>query len=358
MLAPKTRAEYLALRQIAQRFSRESGARSTMRRPGVAVLAFVLFASFGCQAAPTPTATSLPIAPPTNGATQPSLPSPTEIPLATHTPIPEPTPAPALRPLRILDHGEDGIGRTWIVCMDWSPDGAYLAAGGTDESVIIWDVETGEQHRVLHHSTWPDTCDWSPSGDRIAVGGIDSRIRIWDVSSGEPRQTLYGYFGEMQILAWSPDGSMIAGLGSLDKSARTWDVERGEPLHAFPSAEGTNDLDWSPDGSAIATSTGEGVKVWDAASGDLLYVLDSAGATRSVRWSPDGLALLASGADGIAAWNIIGRQPIATHLPKGRPSSPALWSPDGSMIAAGFADGSLRVQDIRADGRVLSSAAP
>jgi len=337
-----------------------SEASPTMRRPEAAVLAFVLFISFGCQAAPTPTATPLPIPPPTEGAAQAGLPSPTEPPLPTHTPIPvsTPTPEPALRPVRILDHGEDRSGRNWIVCLDWSPDGDYLAAGGTDGSVIIWEVETGEQLQVLQQSTWPESCDWSPSGDRIAVGGIDSLIRIWEVSSGERKRTLNGHLGIIQRLAWSPDGSMIAALGSLEKSARTWDTESGEPLHALPSSEGTNDLDWSPDGTAVATSTGKGVKVWDAASGQLLYVLDSAGATRSVRWSPDGLALLASGADGPAAWKIIGLQPIETQLPAGRLSSPALWSPDGSMIAAGYSDGSFWVKDIQSDDRVLSSTAP
>lgn len=294
-------------------------------------------------------------------ATSPAGPSPTTEPQPpTDLPsgMPSPTTERQWRPVRILDHGDDETGRSWITCLDWSPDGRRLAAGDTNEVVIIWDVASGERLHVLPHNSWPESCVWSPLGDRIAVGTSSSLIRIWDTSTGEREHLLDGHIGIIYTLAWSPDGSQIAALGSTEKSARTWDWQNEEPLYALPSAEGTNDLDWSPDSTAVATSTGEGVKVWEAASGELLYTLGSAGATRSVRWSPDGLELLASGYDGIMAWEIIGRQPLEPFRPEARPASAALWSPDGSMVSLGYHDGPISVWDAETREPLLSSTAP
>lgn len=312
----------------------------------------ILLSCIACQAAPIPSPTAA--LPPTPPASAP----PTAIVLPTITPPPAPTPEPVWRPVRILDHGEDDSGRNWITCLGWSPDGTLLAAGDTSGSVLIWDVERIQRLQALPHPAWPESCDWSPSGDQLAVGSNDTLIRIWDASTGQRQRVLDGHLGTVYTLAWSPDGATLAALGSLEKSARTWDVETGEPLHALPSAEGTNDLDWSPDGTAIATSTGEGVKVWEAASGRLLYMLETAGGTQSVRWSPDGLKLLASGSVGPAAWQIIGARPVGLAQFEGRASSPALWSPDGSKIAVGYRDGSLKVWNAQTGASVFSGQAP
>ena len=264
-------------------------------------------------------------------------------------PGPTPTQEPPLREVRVLQT------EAAIHCLDWSLDGARLAAGHSNDSVVVWDAATGERILDLQHDSWPESCEWSPLGDRIAVGTI-GKVYIWDATTGELERTLVGHFGWINRLAWSPDGSMVAALGSVDKSARTWDVERGEPLHALPSADGTYDLDWSPDGTAVATATGGGVKIWEVSSGKLISTLKTTDGARTVRWSPDGLALLASTWSGIAAWEIIEGRSLGPYLPEGRPPSAALWSPDGNMVAAGDVEGPLRIWDAQSGDLVLSSS--
>jgi WD40 repeat protein len=48
--------------------------------------------------------------------------------------------------------------------VDFSPDGATLAAGGVHETVILWDVESGEENAALKgHSGDVHAVDFTPT---------------------------------------------------------------------------------------------------------------------------------------------------------------------------------------------------
>ena len=109
----------------------------------------------------------------------------------------------------------------------FSPDGAILASGG-DSTIRIWEVGTGRNiltligaaSNRLFHSV--NSVSFSPDGTRLASCGNEN-VLIWDVGTGRNIATLTGHTAEVQSVAFSPKGSLLAS-GSLDKAIRLWIV--------------------------------------------------------------------------------------------------------------------------------------
>ena len=71
-----------------------------------------------------------------------------------------------------------------ITDIAFSPEGRYLASGGLDKTVKIWDVEAEVQVLDRDFLNYVETVAWSPDGSRMAAGSADGRIIVWDHAAG------------------------------------------------------------------------------------------------------------------------------------------------------------------------------
>ena len=70
--------------------------------------------------------------------------------------------------------------------MSFSPDGARLLSGSFDNTVRLWDVNSGECLRTFNgHSRVVRSVSFSPDGARLLSGSDDNTVRLWDVNSGK-----------------------------------------------------------------------------------------------------------------------------------------------------------------------------
>jgi WD40 repeat protein len=71
------------------------------------------------------------------------------------------------------------------VCgVSFSPDGRLLASGSSDGSVIFWNVSDGSIARRVPYVNSPqvDVVAFSPSGSILAsAGGFDLHLKLWPV---------------------------------------------------------------------------------------------------------------------------------------------------------------------------------
>jgi WD40 repeat protein len=160
----------------------------------------------------------------------------------------------------------------------WSPVEDKISAGGKDSPIKVWDATSGELLLTLAGHELPTNIgdlNWSPDGDRLLSvsgnpdeGSRDNTVRIWDTNTGEQLLVIEGHAATVWWGDWSPDGTRIV-TTSFDRTTRIWDASTGAELLtlATPSDWGVF-APWSPDGTRLIT-TGHNIpatvwRVWQS----------------------------------------------------------------------------------------------
>lgn len=68
----------------------------------------------------------------------------------------------------------------------FSPDGRRLLSASGDQTLRLWDAETGPEIRSFAgHQSAVASVAFSPDGQRLLSGSHDGTLRLWDGESGQ-----------------------------------------------------------------------------------------------------------------------------------------------------------------------------
>ncbi|KZP29382.1 hypothetical protein FIBSPDRAFT_216561 [Athelia psychrophila] len=101
------------------------------------------------------------------------------------------------------------VNRNLVLSVAFSPDGQRIASGSADNSICIWDAESGALRAgpFAGHTDWVNSVVFSPDGQRIASGSDDETIRVWDAESGALKAGPFtGHTDWVRSVVFSPDG--------------------------------------------------------------------------------------------------------------------------------------------------------
>src|SRR5712691_9273568 len=98
---------------------------------------------------------------------------------------------PGVKLLRTL-RGHTG----WIGRIAWSPDGRMLASPSYDQTIRLWDAETGELLRTVGGNEGKVFgVAFDPVGRMLASASTDNTVELWEPASGKLIRTLEGHSG-------------------------------------------------------------------------------------------------------------------------------------------------------------------
>lgn len=203
----------------------------------------------------------------------------------------------------VIQNGHTGQ----VTALAFSPDSKFLATGSTDQTIKLWDPQSGQLlSNIVGNEVQVTSLEFSPDGKYVASGGRD--IKLWDVTSGQLAFVLKPSEMGVDKVAFSPDGRVLASVSEdWDEQAQRhigtillWDVasrQLSATLHGH--AHEIKAIAFSPDGRQLASvSWDKTIKLWDVRKRTLEKTLT--GHTKgimTVAYSADGKYLASGGWD-------------------------------------------------------------
>ncbi|CAE6506301.1 unnamed protein product [Rhizoctonia solani] len=192
-------------------------------------------------------------------------------------------------------HLESDGGFTCIRCGAFSPDGTQFAVGmGTEVRILDSFYGRDLLYPLKGHWSLVTSVQYSPSGSYIASSSLDNTVRIWDVQSGKLLLNPLKFRGDTYhegSLAFSPAGTNIA-FGSDDR-IYIWDIQNGALRCSSPTLGRVRLLQYSADANCLFGCVEiwpwMGVEIWDAQNGQTIGQLRTnfPATNSSLGWCPD-----------------------------------------------------------------------
>jgi WD40 repeat protein len=212
-------------------------------------------------------------------------------------------------------------GLTGTTALAFSPNSVYLAAGGHQMAVYVWDIERGN---LVYELSYPDmavlSVDFSDENNFIAAGSAGEKggVYLWDLVDGSRI--------EFPIPVLAPDiefmpNSPILAVATIQYEGETsphgpillWDVEEGT-FESLLSGEMATSLAFSDDGELLAAAIDGQLRLWNIVEGEEIDVQNQRVSERVFRidWSPEGHVAALNNDKTISIWGGDGK--FVTHF--------------------------------------------
>jgi WD40 repeat protein/DNA-binding SARP family transcriptional activator len=240
--------------------------------------------------------------------------------------------------------------------LSWSPDGTLFVTEGPENSGVIdvRDVESGETVKAwTGHEIDVNDVAFSPDGSMLATTGDDGALRLWDPRTGAPRGELaVPDSGDVWYPAFSADGALVSATWLSAGYVGVLDVASGDPVAKLGPFELVSGSTFDP-----RPTDGPGVRLmiagFAAPDADLTtdgrvqpVVVDIAGIPS---WSPDG-RLVAAATQEVDFYDPDTGQLLFSGFGHNAGIQRVAWSADSATVASTSDDGTVKIWDVAGEG--------
>lgn len=241
----------------------------------------------------------------------------------------------------------------WILAISYSFDGTYIAIGGWDKQVAVYNTESGELVHMIHNGACVFSVCFSPvNNGLLAVAGGDSTRRCTDnkavVYSVKDWTVVYNFQSNdlVQSVVFSEDGGKLA-FGGLDKIVTVHDMTDGRKVNEYGTGGVVSALAFAPNGSSLVVGTWETnvVRMYDTINNKIINEVTHKEPLISVSFSTDGKKLAVGGGKSLTLYSPASFDVIHSIQWSSVISSTS-WSPDGRWLAVGDWESRATIVDV------------
>jgi hypothetical protein len=190
-----------------------------------------------------------------------------------------------------------------------SPQGSKVAFGCSDNTVRVYDVETGKELlKMGHHENWVLGTVFGIDGSRIVSVGRDRAAKLANAANGAFVENLNLLHGELTAIARHPshDAVVVGGIERvpyyymMDRPRKMQIADESTLIRTFDRQNGEIfALAFSKDGSKLAVgSAANELPIYAVENGNRLATCQGTAGTYTVDFHPGGKQIAASGFDG------------------------------------------------------------
>jgi WD40 repeat protein len=250
-----------------------------------------------------------------------------------------------------------------IFSLAFSPDSRRLVSRSADDSLRLWDTETGAAlaampcDDVWNHGS-PQSVAVTADGRTILTGTKDG-LRRWDLAKGAELSRVPLPLQDVRILAVRAHDGLLAASGS-GPNIVLFDLEAGQirTVLTYPIPVSINSLAFSPDGRQLLSAGKDmDLRLWDVESGQLVRELHGhTGEVFAAIFHPDGQRIVSAGRDRvIRIWDPVQGDELVGLLGHTSYVFSLSFSPDGTTLASGSGDFTVRLWESERLGRRLDA---
>ncbi|KHN44614.1 Guanine nucleotide-binding protein subunit beta-like protein [Glycine soja] len=231
--------------------------------------------------------------------------------------------------LRFIGHAKDVLSVALL-------NDSVIISGSRDHTIKAWNtcgtcMSTVDNGSGDGHTDWVSCVRFIPDAapPRLVSASWDGSVRVWDVDVDKgalgKRFTLSGHEGYVNVVAVSPDASLVAS-GGKDGVVLLWDMAGGVKIYEFEVGSVVHGLWFSPNRYWMCIATDESVRVWDLESNSIIKDLNVNGNNDHYNYINGGTEITANNKD-----------IYCTSMN---------WDADGNTLFCGYTDGLIRIWEV------------
>ena len=230
-----------------------------------------------------------------------------------------------------------------------TPDGRTLVYGGDGLGIV--DFNTGERIAPLKDLT-DDICTvaLTHEGHRLFSGDMEGRIDVWDLDRGTRLASMTGHSDRVNAIAITPDDSTLIS-GSHDRTLKIWDLQTCRLKKTLTGHQaGVLSIAISPDGKRAASGSWDRtLRWWDLETGDCIASVAVGNDVAGLCFSPNGEILGSITREGtVSIWKVQTRALLKSSKAHEDGLSIAVSPDDRYLLSGGNTnDKTIRIWDLR-----------